>query len=81
MIRETVLLEGVAPKKRLLMVYRLCYRYSIHLERFLAVANLGASRSVVCQNDKNKNKNASGGLVNVYKPHEDIEEFNDVELV
>jgi hypothetical protein len=63
------------------MVYRLCYRYSIHLERFLAVANLGASKSVVCQKDKNKYENASGGLVNVYKPYEDIERFIDVELV
>jgi hypothetical protein len=45
------------------------------------MANLGRSGSVVRENLKTRTTNASGGLVNVYKPDKGIEEFIDVEMV
>jgi len=45
------------------------------------MANLGRPGSVVRESLKTRTTNASGGLVNVYKPHEDIEWFIDVEMV
>jgi hypothetical protein len=48
---------------------------------FLAMANFGASKSVVRQKLKTRTTNAPGGLVNVYKPLKDIEDFIDVGMV
>jgi hypothetical protein len=45
------------------------------------MANSGESGSVVRQGLKTRTTNASGGLVNVYKPNKDIEWFIDVEMV